>query len=65
MSATDHRCPCGCGTMIPRSKLACSDGWWELPPDLRQAVTRGRGRDLTAISRALEWFRQQRGGGRA
>jgi hypothetical protein len=62
---SDHKCPCGCGTMIRRSLLACPDGWWELPPELRRAVTRGRGRDLVAISNALQWFREARGGGRA
>lgn len=58
-----HRCPGGCGTLVARSKLACPDCWYLLPAELRRRVIRGRGRDLAAISEALNWYRVNVRGG--
>jgi len=29
------RCPCGCGTQVPRRTLVCPDGWARVPEALR------------------------------
>lgn len=68
-----HSCPCGCGRTIARSRLACRDGWYRLPPELRAAVNdaykatrthpsddRLRWEHRVAVGAALAWLRADR-----
>lgn len=59
----DHICPCGCGARISYTKLACRDGWWSLPAELRQAVTKhkqGTFAHLLAVSAAVVWLKDRK-----
>lgn len=60
MSAT-HRCPGGCGRVVPRHQLSCRDDWFRLPAELRRSINaayrRDRGRHLELVGDALAWYR--------
>jgi hypothetical protein len=74
MSApTMHRCPCGCGATVARTKLACRAGWYRLPRELREAVTGayrrrgtpdGRAEHMAAVRDAIRWYQDNRPGAR-
>lgn len=53
-------CPGGCGRQVPRTKLACSEDWWRLPPEIRYEVNinyrRNRSRHLMAVRDAIRWY---------
>lgn len=64
---TVHECPGGCGVRVAYVRLACNRCWARLPKPLRDDVLlayRWRKDDpmrhLRAVSKALEWFRDQR-----
>lgn len=64
-----HRCPCGCGAAVSRTRLACRAGWYRLPKVVRDAVTgayrrrstaAGRAEHLAAVRDAIRWFQDHR-----
>jgi hypothetical protein len=60
-----HKCPCGCGAEVEYTKLACHNGWYLLPADRRNAITRARGRKrLALVAEALTWYRENVRNGR-
>jgi hypothetical protein len=49
-------CPApGCRIFVPRRRLACSDHWFTLPPELRQAINDTYRRD---VRKHLELYRE-------
>jgi len=60
MNHPEHDCPGGCGVKVAHRRLACPSCWYLLPEPLRQAVQRGAPNRLTAVSEALQWYRQHK-----
>ncbi len=58
MTTTDstHECPGpGCTRRVPRSQLACSRHWFQIPPEIRSRLWSGfRQHDGVMHARALE-----------
>jgi len=64
MTSDRHVCPGGCGRLVDHAKFACSQCWFALPLDLRQAINRswrlgvtGRAWHARAMAEAAAWFR--------
>lgn len=59
---TSHACPGGCGTRVPRHRLACRACWPRLPLPLRRAIwthheSGNKVAHLEALAAASRWYR--------
>lgn len=58
-----HACPAGCGAQVQSHMFACTNDWYRLPKEIRDAIWRGYRREplgeahTAAMVAGDEWYR--------